>query len=126
MATTISNPVLAWTASIIAGKAVAQSTAITATVSIASNYEIVLPFKATFTTVSEDPAIEVYRSTDNGTTYDTQSFVSLSIPRVTSGDSQYSLALPTGIYAIKILNSGPNTATFYIQTAQVLTAYVSN
>ena len=125
MATIITNPVLAWVATIMAGAGVAASSYLTATIAITNAYEVLIPFLAVFTTQSADPIVNIYPTADGTVGYDTSPMSSLSIPRVTGGSSQVSIRIPTGQYVISILNSGPNTTTFYINTQQVLTAYAS-
>lgn len=122
MAAVNSTPVITWVAALLTGGAVAQSSSLTITVNLTSGWEIQVPVKCQFTTVSADPVISVYASSDGGATFDTVAFSAFSIARVTSAASQASVRLPVGQYCLQLLNSGPNTATFFVQTQQVLTA----
>lgn len=75
-----------------------------------------------FSNVSADPVISIYPSNDGGANYDTTAMTSFSIARISTGKGQASIRLNTGSYAIQLLNSGPNSATFFIYTQMVLTA----
>ena len=125
MATIVSTPVLVWVAALNTGTGVAQSSSITATVHLTQGWETQIPVRALFTTVSADPVVNVYASSDGGATYDTVAFAAFSVSRVTNASSKASIRLPVGQYVIQILNSGPNTASFFIDTQQVLTAIVN-
>jgi len=119
---TVSNPVIAWTASIMAGSAVNQSSSLTATVNITAGWEVQVPVACRFSNVSADPVISFYRSTDGGANYDNTPMSAFSINRVSSGTGRLTISLPIGQYAIQMLNSGPNTATFQVLTQVVITA----
>lgn len=116
------SPIIANVASIMAGTAVNQSSSLTATIVNTAGYEIQVPIRVRFSNVSADPVITVYRSTDNGTNFDTTGITSFSVARVAAGTGQTSLSLTTGVYALQLTNSGPNTATFQILTQLVVTA----
>lgn len=120
---TNSKPVAAWVAAIMAGTAVNQSSSLTATVNITSEWAIQIPFAFQFSNVSADPVINIYRSMDGGATYDTTPMNSFSIGRVSTGKGQASIVLPTGQYCFQLLNSGPNTATGMVLTYLVITAF---
>lgn len=121
---TVSTPVSAWVASILtlANGGVNQSSSITATVNITSGWEIQLPIQCRFSNVSADPVISIFPSMDGGTTYDTTAMTSFSIGRIASATGQASIRLSTGQYAIQMLNSGPNSASFAILTQLVVTS----
>lgn len=119
---TVSTPQLAWVASIMTGTGVAQSSSITATVSITAGWEIQIPVQCQFSNVSADPVILIYPTMDGGATYDTTAMTSFSIGRIASATGQASIRLSTGQYAIQLLNSGPNSATFRILTYAAITA----
>jgi hypothetical protein len=123
---TVSTPVLAYVSALLAGAGVAQSSSLTVTVHLTSGWEIQIPVQFQCTTVSADPSVIIYSSSDGGVSYDTTSFSSFSIARVANSTTQASIRLPVGQYVLQLLNSGPNTATFYVQTAQVLTAILNN
>jgi len=119
---TVSTPVLSWVASVMAGSSLAQSSSLTATVNITAGWELQLPVACQFSNVSADPVINVYPSMDGGANYDTTPLTSFSIGRVSSGKGQASIRLSTGQYALQLINSGPNTATFQVLTAAIVTA----
>jgi hypothetical protein len=70
-----------------------------------------------------NPIVNVFRSMDNGNNYDTQAMTSFNMPVVQSGLGQYSIALPTGQYALQVVMSTTGTIIFATY-AQV--AYISN
>ena len=118
------TPIIANVASIMTGTGLAQSSSITATIVNTGGYEVQVPIRIQFSNVSADPIITVYRSTDNGTNFDTTGITSFSIARVTAAPrlGQASISLGTGVYALQLLNSGPNSAQFQILTQLVVTA----
>lgn len=120
--TTVSTPVAAWVASIMTGTGVNQSSSITATINITAGWEAVVQVQCQFSNVSADPVINVFPSLDGGAAYDTTAMTSFSIARIASGTGRASIRLPTGQYALQLLNSGPNSATFAILTQMVITA----
>jgi len=119
---TVSNPVIAWIASIMTGTGVNQSSSITATVNITSGWELQLPIQCQFSNVSADPVISIFPSMDGGVTYDNTAMTSFSIGRIASATGQASIRLSTGQYALQLLNAGPNSSTFRVLTAAVITA----
>lgn len=122
----VSTPVLAWTASLIAaGGGVVQSGSITTTVNITGNWEVQVPVSIQFSNVSADAVINAYPSNDGGATYDSNPAFSISIARAAGAVRRTSIRLPVGQYALQLLNSGPNSATFQVLTAMVVTA-ISN
>lgn len=121
MAAVVSTPILAYISALLSGAGVAQSSSLTVTFSC-GGWEIQVPVRVAFTTVSADPVVSIYASSDATGTYDTVAFAGFSITRVTSGQARASIRLPIGYYVMQLLNSGPNTATFFVDTCQVLTA----
>lgn len=121
---TISQPILAWVSTILASTGVNQSSNLTATVHVTQGWEVQIPFRAQFSNVSNDPIVSIYPSSDGGANFDTQAMIQFAIPNVNSGTriSQFSVRIPTGQYAIQITSSGPNSQSFQILTAQVITA----
>lgn len=119
----VTNPVLTYVATINAGTNVTQSSTITATVNLTAGFEMLIPFEVQFSNVSADPIISFYRTTDGGVTFETSPMFAIAIPRVTTGRGRTDISLKTGMYAVTLLNSGPNTATFFIGTQQIITAY---
>lgn len=114
--------IIAHTATILAATGVAQSSSLTATVNVTGAFELQVPIRCQFSNVSADPVISVYRLMDNGTNFDTDGVTSFSIARRASATGQKSIALTTGMYAIQMLNSGPNSASFSILTQLAVTA----
>ena len=113
----------AFVASVMPGTGVASAGSLTATINNNSNYEMQLPIKVTFgATVSTDPTVTVYRSTDNGATFDTQGITSFSLARIASGATRASLVMLTGIYCLQLTNGTSSTSTFQILTAEVITS----
>lgn len=124
---TVTTPTLAWTASVLAAlTGVNQSASLTVTVNITQGWEIQIPVNAQFSNVSADPVINAYPSNNGGATYDSNPAFSISIARAAGAQRQTSIRLPVGQYAIQILNSGPNSASFQVLTAMVVTAIVNN
>lgn len=119
---TVSTPVSTWVSSIMAGTAVNQSSSLTVTVNITAGWEVQLPVRVQFSNVSADPVISIYPSMDGGANYDVTAMTSFSVGRVSTGAGQASIRLSTGQYAVQLLNSGPNTATFMVVTQLVITA----
>jgi len=117
----IATPVITWIAALNTGTAVGNAS-ITVTLNITQAWEVQVPFEATFgASVSLDPAVNIYPSSDGGASYDTLPVTSFAITRLASGKHMTSLRLTTGQYAIEMRNSGPS-ATFAVETAMVLTA----
>lgn len=123
MATT-SNPVLAWTASLVAAATgVNQSSSLTTTVNITNGWEVQVPIKVAFSNVSADAVINAYPTNDGGAAFDSNPAFSISVARVSGGGArQTSIRLPVGQYALQLLNSGPSSVTFQVLTAMVVTA----
>lgn len=121
---TVSTPVLAWTASLIsASTGVNQSSSLTTTVNITNNWEVQVPIKVQYSSVSADAVINAYPSNDGGVTYDGNPSFSISVARVSGGGlTQTSIRLPIGQYALQLLNSGPSSASFQVLTAMIVTA----
>lgn len=121
---TVSTPVIAWNAALLAAATgVNQSSSLTVTVNITGNWEIQIPIKIQFSNVSADAVINAYPSSDGGANYDSNPAFSISIARASGGGlKQTSIKLPVGQYALQLLNSGPNSATFQALTAMLVTA----
>lgn len=118
-----SIPIKAYVASIMGGTAVNQSSPITATIDLRDCYDAIVPLECQFSNVSADPVISFYRSTDGGTSFETQAMFSTAIGRIATGRGRLCVQLSRGFYAVQLLNSGPNTATFFVGTQEVLTAF---
>lgn len=121
MAAVVSTPILTWVAAILPG-GVGQSSSLTTTINLTNAWEIQAPVQVQWITsaISADPIINFYAISGAGGTPDTVPFASFSIARATVAQS--SIRLPVGQYLVQLQNSGPYTATFIIQTQQVLTA----
>lgn len=121
-----STPVLAWQAALIAGATgTNQSTSLTTTVNITGAWEVQVPVKIQFSNVSADAVINAYPSNDGGATYDSNPAFSISIARAAGATRQTSIRLPVGQWALQLLNSGPNSATFQVLTAMIVTAILN-
>lgn len=119
----VSTPQLGWQASLLAAATgVNQSSSLTTTVNITGGWEVQVPVKIQFSNVSADAVINAYPSNDGGATYDSNPAFSISIARAAGATRQTSIRLPVGQYALQLLNSGPNSATFQVLTAMVVTA----
>lgn len=122
----VSTPVLAWTAALLTSAGgVVQSGSITVTVNITGAWEVQIPVSIRYSNVSADAVVNAYPSNDGGVTYDSNPAFSISISRAQGTVQRTSLRLPVGQYALQLLNSGPNSATFSVLTAMVVTA-ISN
>lgn len=121
---TVSNPVIAWNASLIgAASGVNQSSSLTTTVNITNNWEVQVPIKIQFSNVSADAVINAYPTNDGGATFDSNPAFSISVARASGGGiRQTSIRLPVGQYALQLLNSGPSSSSFQVLTAMVVTA----
>lgn len=124
---TVSNPVLAWTASLIGTATGAnQSTSLTTTVNITQGWEIQIPVKVQFSNVSADAVINAYPTNDGGATFDSNPAFSISVARASGGGArQTSIRLPVGQYALQLLNSGPSSSTFQVLTQMIVTAILN-
>lgn len=120
------TPRITWVATIMAGTPVGQSASLTATLNLTQGWEMQVPFRVRFSYVSSDPNVYFYPSMDGGASYDTDPLTSISIGRIAAGTAQKSISLATGQYAVQLLNSGPNTATFMILTQIIHTAVQQN
>lgn len=122
----VSTPVLGYVASLIsAATGVNQSSSLTTTVNITGNWEIQVPVAIQFSNVSADAVINAYPSNNGGATYDSNPAFSISIARAAGAIRQTSIRLPVGQWALQLLNSGPNSATFQVLTAMVVTAILN-
>lgn len=116
---------MAWQAALMATTATTQSGSLTVTVNITNNWEINVPVQISWKSgVSADAVINAYPSSDGGVTYDVNPAFSISIARgtVSSVTRQTSIRLPTGQWALQILNSGPSTGSAAVITAAIITA----
>lgn len=119
----MSTPVIAWTAALLtSGGGVNQSASLTVTVNITGAWEVQVPVSIQYSNVSADAVINAYPSNDGGATYDSNPAFSISIARAASSVRRTSIRLPVGQWALQLLNSGPNSATFSVLTAMVVTA----
>ena len=122
---TQANPQLAWLASLLATSATTVSGSLTVTANITKNWEINIPVQMTWISgVSADGVINAFPSSDGGTHFDVNPAFSISIARGTTSSStrQTSIRLPTGQWALQILNSGPSTGSASVVTAQIITS----
>lgn len=113
-----STPSGVWQAALLtlANGGVNKSASVYVSVNNTSGWEIQIPVQIRFSNVSADPVVSVYRSMDGGATYDTVPLTSFSIARVPGSNQQGSITLPTGQYLLQLLNSGPYSASFAVNT----------
>lgn len=124
----VATPILTWTATIQAGVGIGNSQSFTFTINVTQAWGVVVPILVRFpTNVSAGPQVSVYRSTDGGTTYDTNPLSPLGLARQSGGFAQGSIKLETGNYAVQVLAGGGSTATWtiQIQTCMVITAILN-
>lgn len=119
---TVSNPVIAWVASLQALTGIGVSTNLYFSVNLTAGWEIRVPVQIRMSTVSADPTVTIYPSHDGGGTYDTTPMTGFSISRVPAASVQASVALPTGQYLLQVFNTGPSSASVAVLTAEVITA----
>lgn len=120
-----STPVIAGQAALLAGTGVNLSSSLTVTVNITGAWEIQVPVSIRYSNVSADAVVNAYPSNDGGATYDSNPAFSISIARTAGATRQTSIRLPVGQYALQLLNSGPNSATFTVNTSMVVTAILN-
>ncbi len=128
MAAVVSTPVMAYVASIEAGRALPQTGTLTFAVNIPTAWQIVLPIKTVSPNTannSSGPLIFVFRSADGGTTYDNIPLQSFGFARPTAALTQnLSIKLEAGNYLVCVVMGGGVASTWSVQvlTQQVLTA----
>ena len=123
---TVSTPVSAWVATILASTGLAQSTSLTVTVNITGGFEVQIPFEVSMSNVSADPVVEVYPTMDGGANFDTVAMTSFSIARVSGGGvARASIRLSTGQYVIRLIASGSDSQKYAVLTQMVLTAMLN-
>lgn len=124
----VAIPQLAWLSALLATTATSQSGSLTVTVNITQGWEINIPVQMSWKSgVSADGVINAFPSSDGGNTYDTAPQFSVNIPRgtVSSVISQASIRIPTGQWALQIINSGPSTGSAAVVTALIVTAILN-
>lgn len=126
MATTVAKPVAGYVAQLLALAAggVAQSSSLTLTVDARTYWEAQVPIAVSHVgSISADPVVNVFTSMDGGATFDSQPFQVMSLQRVSGGGQRRaSLRFSTGYYLVQLLNAGPNSACFAVDTQMVITA----
>jgi hypothetical protein len=115
------NPVLAYTATLLAGSAIAAGNSLTVTVNITQGWEVQVPVNIRYATASLDTGVFAYPSSDGGASFDNQPIVAFAIPAVHIVNSRGSVRLSTGMYAIEIRSSSLSI-TIQVLTQQVVTA----
>lgn len=123
----VSVPLITWISSLMGtATATSQSGSLTATVNLTAGWEIQIPIMISWKSgVSADAIVNVYASNDGGANYDSNPIISMPLARAGGGSARGTLKLPTGQYALQILNSGPSTGSAAILTAQVLTGILN-
>lgn len=124
----VATPQIAYVAALLAAAATTQSGSLTVTVNISNAWEVNIPVQMSWKSgVSADGVINAYPSSDGGNTYDSNPQFSLPIGRGSTSSTirSASIRLPTGIWALQILNSGPSTGSAAVITGQVITAILN-
>jgi len=117
------RPVLSYGATLLAGQARGTGQFQTVTVSGLSYWETLVNIGVRYGTgISIATAVAVQASNDGGTTFETEPMYAASIPAVASASRSINLRLPSGVYAITMVLSGPS-ATFFGFTQQRIDAY---
>lgn len=119
---------MAWIASLLTTTATTVSGSLTVTVNITQGWEVRIPVQMTWKSgVSADGVINAYPSNDGGANYDVNPAFSISIARGTTSSviRSTSIILPTGQWALQVLNSGPSTGSAAILTGVVITAILN-
>lgn len=121
---TVSTPVSAWVATLVAGTSVSANGNITVSMNITGAWEIQFPIRIAFSRTSADPAVQIYRSMDGGVTYDSTPMAGFSIARVAQGVAQASMQLSTGQYLLRVdaLVSGGDAISVALLTQLIITA----
>ena len=130
MATVVSNPMLAYAASLISGTAMAQSSNLTVALNLNTAWQINIPFfgiQPNTTGISAGWEVYAYRSSDGAGSYTTVAVASMSIARATAASQkdQLSMRLETGQYLLRIISGGNGTAgtwSFAVTTQDIITA----
>src|SRR3989441_8028391 len=119
---TVSNPVIAWVASLQALTGIQYSASLYFSVNLTQGWEIEIPIQVRFSLVSADPIVNVYPTHDGGANYDTTPMTSFSITRLASATRMASVRLPTGQYLLQVQASGSNSQSVALLTALVVSA----
>ena len=120
------NPVQAFTNTFNGVETISQSQFTTFSFAITQEFEAYVMLEVqTPTDISASPEIEIYRSVDGGSTWETDGVFKGAFPAVGASTHKKTINLETGQYLIKILSGGGSSATWTIsnQTAYVITAY---
>ncbi len=121
----MANPIQAFVAQLQNGTAVAGSGSLTVSFQITAGFQAFIPIKVvTPANISAGPEVHVYRSVDGGANWETESTVVDVFRRASNSTMMHVSIIETGQYLIRVLAGGPNTATVYVDTAMVITAYV--
>ena len=119
----VSTPVKAYTASIMAGTQLSGGTSAastTATYDATGAWEIQVPVSIVYGLTSADALVRVFRSMDAAVVqFDTIPMMQFNVARTASATVRQSIALPTGLYAIQVTANISSNAAI---TAQFLTA----
>jgi hypothetical protein len=110
----------------MASTGVNQSSSLTATVNLTGGFEIQIPIQVTMSAVSAAPVVNIYSTMDGGTKFDTTPFTSFTISQIVGGGTaQATVRLTTGMYAIQMLASGPNSQSFAVLTQLVISSVIN-
>lgn len=122
MATVVSTPVKGWLATLNAGAIISAGNALTCSVVVSGVWEVQVPVGVRYSSnVSLATLVNVYPSSDGGTTFDTVPLTAMAIPTLASGRQVASIRLTTGVYYVAFISSSP-VPTCFILTQEVITA----
>ena len=126
----MATPVVAYVGTYVGGAGAAQSGNVTFTFYNSQGFDAWMPVKITCpgtTSISAGAEVTVYRSTDGGTTWETQGLVGTVFqkPTVASQVQVADVWVTTGVFLVSVQVGGGSASTWTAQalTAQVITAY---
>ncbi len=126
----MANPVLVPVTTFVGGMGVAQSSFATFSFTLTNNFEALIPIQINCpgtTSISAGATVYLYRSTDNGTTYETEPLVALGFKKPTTASQIQSsgFTVGPGWYLVTVNVGGGSASTWTAQQlqAQVITAY---
>ena len=128
---TVSNPVMAFKATIQAGRAMTQSGNDYYSLNLTQELEIFIPLhflQPNTTGISAGPELHAYRSHDGGVAYDTIPWAVMSIARAANANDKGTLRLETGQYLLRVIPGGGNNSIFWsydILSQELITAILN-
>lgn len=126
----MANPFVVQVGTFVGGAGSAQSGNVTFSFYNTAGFDAFVPIQITnaaTNTLSAGAEVVVYRSSDNGTTWETEgnTGTTFSRPSAASQVQRRSVTLSTGQYLVAVQVGGGQTTTWTVQmlTAQLITAY---